>query len=169
MAYADQEARLSPKQHKFVQAIIKGSTIQEAYGKAGYNTGSHNAARLKDKEAVRSAIKAARAEAAARTVATAAQIAEDLDEIRLLAISDGQYAAAVAAALGRAKILGLYVDRREVEILHRPAPLPTNVLELTEDQWRRQFALPAGVTTAEIRDAVENAGLSDDELPEFMR
>ncbi|PTM96491.1 hypothetical protein [Mycoplana dimorpha] len=47
----------------------------------------------------------------------------------------------VAAIAQQAKLLGLEAPR-QLEIMHKPAPLPTRVLELTEEEWTAQFANP---------------------------
>jgi hypothetical protein len=33
----------------------------------------------------------------------------------------------------------LLIERRQVEVLDKPAPLPTKMIELSEGGWRRQF------------------------------
>jgi hypothetical protein len=166
MSYAEQQARLGPQQRKFVEAILKGMTQQDAYKKAGYRVNRGNAVRLKTKENVAKALAAAKAEAAAKTVNTTASIVAELEQARILALQDGMYGPAVAASLGKAKLLGLIIDRAQVDVLHRPAPIPTDVLELSEDQWRRQFtALPPG----EIRKAATDAGMEKEDIPDFMR
>jgi hypothetical protein len=38
-----------------------------------------------------------------------------------------------------ARLNGLIVDRSEVTVAHKPAPWPTKILELSEDDWVRQF------------------------------
>jgi hypothetical protein len=49
----------------------------------------------------------------------------------------------VAATVAIGKLLGLMVEKREVElIVHKPG-FSLKALELTEDEWVRQFALPA--------------------------
>jgi hypothetical protein len=152
MSYANQQGRLSPQQQKFVDAILKGSSITKAYEKAGYKPHRQNASRAMANERVQSAIAAARAEAAKRTGHTVETLVRDLDEIRILAIQDQQYAAAAACVMGQGKLLGLMIDRKEIDVLHRPAPISTATIELTEDQWREQFAAPKLIEAQAVVD-----------------
>ncbi|MEK1855187.1 MAG: hypothetical protein AAAC48_25825 [Phyllobacterium sp.] len=41
----------------------------------------------------------------------------------------------------QARLLGLEAAR-QLEIAHKPAPLPTKVLELTQEEWTAQFSTP---------------------------
>jgi phage terminase small subunit len=134
------ETRLTPKQQLFVSAVLKGKTINEAYKAAGFKPHASNGSRYSAIDKIQKAIRSAQRKAAEQQHVTTVSLAADLEEIRMLAIEDKQYAAAVAAVLGRAKLLGLIVDRKEVEVLHRPAPLPTKTIELSEEEWRKQFA-----------------------------
>ena len=67
-------------------------------------------------------------------------LTRDLFEIERQAMIDGKYAAAVSALELIAKMHGFLIDRSEQVVMHRPAPLPTMLLELSEEEWRAQFA-----------------------------
>ena len=63
--------------------------------------------------------------AAKRHAKTVDTIIADLDQLRNLAIENGQTAAGVAAVMGAAKILGFVTDRQQIEaVIDRPAPGP---------------------------------------------
>jgi hypothetical protein len=142
------EIRLSPKQQAFVQALIKGATYADAYKKAGFPGGqsrsvaTSNASNiLRTNPNVRQAMKIARDELRERNMLEACDIIEMLRETREVAqaADPPQASAAVAAAMGIAKLLGLQIDRSEAVIMHKPAPLPTTLVELSTADWQRQF------------------------------
>ena len=62
-------------------------------------------------------------------------------EMYELARRKEQPANGIAAVWAMAKILGHITDRRETtEIVHKPSPILTTVVELTEEQWLEQFS-----------------------------
>jgi hypothetical protein len=94
------------------------------------------------KPAVADALAHARAETAKALDITADDIVRKLERAYdvALGVDPPQTGGAVAAAMGIAKLLGLVVDRSEVNITrNKPAPVPTKVLELDEASWRRMF------------------------------
>lgn len=145
------EIRLAPKQQAFVQALIKGATYVQAYKKArfpGSATQSDAVARsnaskmLKRDSNIQWAMKEAREELRERAMLEACDIIEMLRETRNVAMSADppQASAAVAAAMGIAKLLGLAIDKSEAHVVHhKPAPLPTTLVELSQEEWKRQF------------------------------
>jgi hypothetical protein len=143
------EIRLAPKQQAFVQALIKGATYEQAYKKAGFPGGQSrsvaigNASKLiKTNADIRGALEQHRQELRERSMLEACDIIEMLRETRIVAMQADppQASAAVAAAMGIAKILGLAVDKSEAHIVHhKPAPLPTTLVELSQADWQRQF------------------------------
>jgi len=72
-----------------------------------------------------------------------ASLVADLDEAIVFAQKCKNPSAVVAAIALQARLLGLEAPR-QLEVMHRPAPLPTKVLELTEDEWTAQFATGTG-------------------------
>lgn len=143
------EIRLAPKQQAFVQALIKGATYAQAYKKAKFPGSANdrvaavNGSRLAKTNAdVQLALKLSRDELRERSLLEACDIIEMLRETREIAqaANPPQASAAVAAAMGIAKLLGLAVDRSEAHVVHhKPAPLPTALVELSQDEWKRQF------------------------------
>lgn len=102
----------------FAQAVAHGKTLGDAYVIAGYRGNRGNASMLKAREDVSGRIIEIQSAAAKRVEnslvdVTLGSILQELDEARELAISLGQPAAAAAASLGKAKLAGLIIDRKE--------------------------------------------------------
>ena len=150
---AKRPIRLSRPQERFLAAIAAGKSQGEAYKAAGF-PGSAAA----DREAARkrgSAVAngAAVGDALARTAArvvdlasvTVGSLVADLQESRRIALSidPPQVAASVAATVAIGKLTGLQVDRAQLEVIHHRPGFTLKALELTEDEWVRQFAAPA--------------------------
>jgi len=136
--------KLTAKQERFVLLILKGEVQSTAYEKAGYGVKSTkvaatNASNLMKKPNIQGRIAELQAALAKKTVISLESITDDLLEIRLKAIAAGSYGPAVAATVAVAKLHGFMVEKSEVMINHRPAPLPTKILELSEDEWIEQF------------------------------
>lgn len=113
------EEGLTIKMEKFVQAYLETGNASEAYRRA-YDAENMKpesihvrACELLQHSKVSVRVKMARAKAAERAVLTAQTILDELEQARLLALSLEQPAAMVAASLGRAKVGGLIIDRRE--------------------------------------------------------
>jgi len=51
-----------------------------------------------------------------------------------------QWSSAAGAVATLAKMHGSVVVKAEVSVTHRLAPLPTKLVELTEDEWLKQFS-----------------------------
>ena len=122
----------------FAQHLAKGLSASEAYVKAGYKANDGNAATLKGNQRVKARVAELQAKAAERTVVTVEDIAKQLDEDRAFARKSGAAAAAVSATLGKAKVLGLIVDKAEnvnlnYDVTDEPA---------TEDEWAAEHAKP---------------------------
>lgn len=69
-------------------------------------------------------------------------IVERLEQCREIALSvdPPQVSAAVAAVMGQAKVLGLVIDRSQVDVVHhKPSLFPVKSLELSEDEWRKSL------------------------------
>ena len=147
---------LSARQEAFARNIAEGRRQREAYRSAGYaptsdNAADANASRLIRDDKVQSRVRELQAAQAQASQITAERLLAELEEARSLALSLGQAGAAVAASMGRAKLGGLLVDRREAR---RPSRDPDAPAELAVEVWLREvaptaeFELPfANVTT----------------------
>ena len=92
--------------------------------------------------AMRDALARARATLADRAETTVFTLVERLERITeaAMACDPPQMSAAVAATMGIGKLLGLVVDRSQLDVVHhKPSRVPTQQVELSADEWKRQF------------------------------
>jgi phage terminase small subunit len=99
----------------FAQERAKGLTTDAAYKKAGFRANRSNASRLNSNDRIKARIKELQGRAALKAEITAADIARQLDEDRDFARSCEAPSAAVSATMGKAKVLGLVVDKSKVD------------------------------------------------------
>jgi hypothetical protein len=144
------ELKLTALQQRFFLAILEGKTpvdaIRAARPPSAYKiadrTAQQQAQKMLKDSAITDALARARARIAERVELTVGDLVGQLMEARqiALAIDPPQVSAAVAATMGAGKLLGLVIDRSQVEHLrNKPSPVPTKQLELDETQWRRLF------------------------------
>jgi hypothetical protein len=95
-------------------------------------------------EVIKRALAAAQAPAMAAAMVTVDTIVAELEEARRGAQMDGQWAAAVAASGMKAKVLGLVIEKRQVDVLHHKPALHSQALELSVEEWQRQFVPVSG-------------------------
>lgn len=127
----------------FCLAVVRGESAAGAYAnvyRATGRTAEVNGSKLLRNTAVGERITELQGTAAQRTTKTVESLVNDLDETIAFARECRNPAAMVAAINAQARLLGLVVERSEVSVLHRPAPLPTKILELTEAEWTAQFS-----------------------------
>lgn len=103
----------NPKWERFAQELAKGKSAFEAYQTAGYKPDTGAASRLSGKVSIRERVTEILDRGALRAEVTVQTILDELAEARNLALQNGQPAAAVAASMGRAKVRGLIIDRKE--------------------------------------------------------
>ena len=101
------------RHERYAQALAAGKSAAEAYELAGYRPNKGNAVRLKDNEHVRKRVAELQARGAERAEVTLVSLLAELEEARLLALQENQSSAAVQATLGKAKLTGHIIDRRE--------------------------------------------------------
>jgi len=105
---------LSNSRHElFAQELAKGATADEAYQLAGYKANRGNASTLKANQIVADRVAEILAAGAERAEITVHDIAAQLDEDRAFAREKVAPAAAIQATMGKAKVLGLLVERME--------------------------------------------------------
>ncbi|WP_301006781.1 terminase small subunit [Mesorhizobium sp.] len=134
----------NPRHERFAQGIAKGLSGKAAYVEAGFrargNAAEVNAARLLRNAQVTSRLEELQAGHAKRTAVTVESIVGELEEARASALDQKQLAAAVAASLGKAKLLGLVIDRAQVEQVQRkPLREPGEIKQMTLEEWERRF------------------------------
>ena len=138
---------LNARQEAFARNIAEGRCQREAYRSAGYaptsdNATDANASRLLRLDKVQSRVRELQAAQAEASQITAERLLAELEEARSLALSLGQAGAAVAASMGRAKLCGLLIDRRE-DVTRRPTRDPDEPAEVAVEVWLREIAPPA--------------------------
>ncbi len=101
------------RHEKFAQALAKGATATEAYASAGYKGDRTAASRLSTNVNVAQRVAELQGRAAKRAEVTMESLLIELEEARSLALAEKQSSAAVSATLGKAKLTGLIVEKRE--------------------------------------------------------
>lgn len=113
-------AKLTPKREAFALAYVETSNASEAYRRAFGVSEERSewvkieASRLLRDPNVALTVAAIRTERRNQAAVTAASLTEELEEARALAVQEKQTAAAVSATMGKAKINGLIVDKKEL-------------------------------------------------------
>ncbi len=115
----EREIPLSKMQQKFVQLYVyQDLTNTECAHRAGYSHPAEVATQLlrHPKFAhVQEKIRQLQEGEQKKYEITFERVARDLQEIRDRAVEDGKYSAAVQAELGRAKLAGLMVEKKEIK------------------------------------------------------
>jgi len=126
----------------FSRAVARGEPAYRAYADV-YGAEGHaaeaNGCRLMRNDRVAARITELKAQAATRTEKTVASLIADLDETIIFARQCRNPAAMVQGLALQAKLLGLMAPQ-QLEIRHAPAPWPTQTIELSEAEWKAQFA-----------------------------
>ena len=127
--------KLTPKQERFCQVYIETGNASEAY-RQSYNTAkmkpetvNRTAKQLLDNRKIAARLDELREEHAKRHEITVDDLVAELEEARKLAFETDKAAAAVSATMGKAKLLGLVVDKQETAITQAP----TIVVELSNE------------------------------------
>ena len=127
--------KLTPKQEAFCYGYVETGNASEAYRQA-YNaekmrpdTVNNKAYGLLQKGEIRARLDELRAEHKKRHEITVDTLVAELEEARKLAFETDKAAAAVSATMGKAKLLGLVVDKQETAITQAP----TIVVELSNE------------------------------------
>jgi hypothetical protein len=116
----------------FLQQYLPEADISPDYS----ITSSAKASRLSTNVKVAARLRELQEVTAAKAEVTRESILAELEEARLMAKDNGQPAAAVSASMGKAKLVGLVVDRKEVGAPGEFA----DIENMTADELRAQFA-----------------------------
>ena len=135
-------------QERFARNVAAGFSQREAYSRAGFETKSlrniqANACKLAAKPEVQQRIRELQLKQAQRIGITVEKLVEELDEAQALAMGANQPAAAVAAIMSKAKLVGLVTDKIEAEV-RRPMREPGDGKTMSLEDWQAKFA-PKGV------------------------
>ena len=111
--------RLTKKQQKFVQLYVHNDlTNTECAHRAGYSHPAQSASMLLNDSRflhIQETIKDLQEGYQKKYEITFEKVARDLQMIRDAAVEDGKFSAAVQAELGRAKLAGLMVEKKEIK------------------------------------------------------
>ena len=124
------------KHERFAQELAKGKSMNEAYEAAGYKPSRPHASRLATNGNIRGRVAELQDAAAAETQITVQSLIEEAADIQERATNAGQYSAAIAALLAKAKLAGRWIDRTEqrntnVQYIVSDKPM-------TEEEWAAQ-------------------------------
>ena len=118
--------KLTPKQEKFCYGYIETGNASGAY-RAAYNAEKMKpesvavqAAKMLVSPKIALKIDALRAELRQRHEITVDDLVKELEEARKLAFETEKAAAAVSATMGKAKLLGLVIEKQETNIVQPP-------------------------------------------------
>ncbi|MGY5811898.1 terminase small subunit [Rhizobium sp. LEGMi198b] len=131
----------------FCRAICRGESASGAYASIYHvsgRTAEVNGSKLLRNTVVAARIAELQGMAAKRTAKSVESLVVNLDEAIDFAKRCRSPAAVVSAIGLQAKLLGLLAPTQLEIIRHAPAPLPTKLLELSEDEWRAQFGSGTG-------------------------
>jgi phage terminase small subunit len=113
---------LTIKQEKFCQEYVKTGNASEAYRRA-YSAGkmtaksiTETAAQLMTNLNVSSRVSELKAKTAERNEITVDDLVAELEEARKLAKETEQTSSMVSATMGKGKLLGMIIDRKEITV-----------------------------------------------------
>ncbi|WP_224543681.1 terminase small subunit [Mesorhizobium sp. CA16] len=136
---------MNTRQERFCLGLAEGLPQSRAYIEAGYaargNAAEASASQLLRNPKVAARIAELQAAAARRSQITVDDLVAELEDMRKLAITTKNPAAGVAAVMGKAKLLGLIVDRAEVATtMRKPLREPNEAERMSLDDWTAKFA-----------------------------
>ena len=121
----------NPRHEIFAQELAKGATATYAYASAGYR-GDHTAAsRLSTNVNIQGRVAELQSVVAAHTEISIESLIREAADIQRAAMASGQCSAATSALILKAKLAGLWVEKRE--------NTNCNELDLMTDAELREF------------------------------
>lgn len=150
---------LPARHERFAVALAAGMTVGDAYAAAGFRPHRGNASRLSANERVQSRVSEIQSRAARRAVTTVDHLLHELEAARLQALSQGHTGAAVAASMGKAKLVGLVSGARPPAMIEID---PAEIAALDDDQVEALIAAIPVLRQLGIMPAASNQGGSHD-------
>lgn len=142
----------NPRHERFAQELAKGKTADEAYAAVGYKPDRGHASRLATNGNIRARVAELQAIGAEEAALTVKSLIAEAEEARVMAMENAQPAGAVSAIIAKAKLSGLWVEKRENANKNDPN-------QLTDAQLARFIDAPPAETyeqwaerTQRIRD-----------------
>ena len=139
---------MTPKQADFVRWYLETQNASEAYKRAYNSTGKPNTIHRKASELlkhpeVKKELELLQAHAKEQNKITIDNVVNELEEARQIAKQSGNAAAMVSATLGKAKVLGLVVDKQETNTKILTPPVfnfkPVSPKEMTDDELKTEL------------------------------
>jgi hypothetical protein len=106
----------NPRHERFVALLLQGESAVDAHEHAGYERDDGNAARLRQNPRIQERLAELQAEVAKDTKVTVESLLSELEEARAKAVSLDQMSAAVKSISEKARISGLMVEKKQIEI-----------------------------------------------------
>ena len=141
---------MTPKQADFVRLYFELGIASEAYKRAYNSHAKPNTLHRKANDllkhpVIKAEVKAMQAQARERNQVTIDNVVDELEEARQIAKQSGNASAMVSATLGKAKVLGLVVDKQETNTKILTPPVfnfvgVKPVRDLTEDELSAELA-----------------------------
>jgi hypothetical protein len=134
---------------RLAQNLAKGMPQHEAYTAAGFrlkpNANRSDASKAARFPEVQARVAELLERQARRLDVTVETLVGELDLMFKLALATKQPAAGVGATMGKAKLLGLVVDKAEVEnsTVRRPMRTSSEDKKMSMEEWQKKFA-PGG-------------------------
>jgi hypothetical protein len=137
----------NPRYERFAQGVARGKTQHEAYIWAGFSPSRKpeqvrsEASKLSRRPEIAARIVYLQARQAERIGVTVDALVQELDDMLKLAKRVKHPAAGVGAILAKGKLLGLIVDRAEIEgTLRKPSRTSDTPKQMSLSDWQDKFA-----------------------------
>ena len=139
---------MTPKQADFVRLYFELGNASEAYKRAYNSHAKPNTLHRKANDllkhpVIKAEVKAMQDQARERNQVTIDKVVDELEEARQIAKQSGNAAAMVSATLGKAKVLGLVVDKQETNTKILTPPVfnfkPVSPKEMTDDELKTEL------------------------------
>ena len=139
---------MTPKQADFVRWYFELGNASEAYKRAYNSHAKPNTLHRKANDllkhpVIKAEVKAMQDQARERNQVTIDNVVDELEEARQIAKQSGNAAAMVSATLGKAKVLGLVVDKQETNTKILTPPVfnfkPVSPKEMTDDELKTEL------------------------------
>jgi phage terminase small subunit len=121
------------KHERFAQELAEGKSMSEAYQMAGYTPNRSHASRLVAKGNIKVRVAELQDAAAAETQVTVETLISEAADIQERATKAGQYSAAIAALIAKAKLVGRWVERSEQK--NSNVNYVVSDQPMTEEEW----------------------------------
>ena len=141
---------MTPKQADFVRWYFELGNASEAYKRAYNSHAKPNTLHRKANDllkhpVIKAEVQTMQAQARERNQVTIDKVVDELEEARQVAKQSGNASAMVSATLGKAKVLGLVVDKQETNTKILTPPVfnfvgVKPVRDLTEDELSAELA-----------------------------